>query len=62
MSLRQRMSPESMEILLFLKINKEYWDIDEVKAIYQQRMSAKSSLQGIIELLDESDEDESDEE
>ena len=31
--LRKALTPKNLEILLFLKLNKKYWDIDDVKSL-----------------------------
>ena len=39
--LRKSMTPKNLEILLFLKLNKKYWDIDDVKSLYFDLMSSR---------------------
>ena len=50
------MTPKNLEILLFLKLNKKYWDIDDVKSLYFDLMSSR------INKEKDTDEYESDEE
>jgi hypothetical protein len=55
--LRKSLTPRNLEILLFLKMNRKYWDIEDVKALYFELMVTRTNKDKETIEIESEDED-----